>query len=63
MSQNIRVSRGIGKYGSHKGKWSPEGMRDHFTAAKVHNVEAQVVVSLVCLKQRAICVWAKELET
>ena len=38
-------------------------MRNHFTATKIHDVKAQVIVPLICFKQSAIRVWSKELET
>ena len=37
-------------------------MRDHFATAKIHYIEAQMVVSFICLKQSAVCVRSKELQ-
>ena len=36
---------------------------DHFTASKVEHLEPQMVVSFVCLKQRGIRMWPKELSS
>lgn len=40
----------------------PQGVPDHSAAAKVLNLKAQLTVSVVCLKQCVVGVWAKELQ-
>lgn len=40
----------------------PQPVSDHPAAAQVLRLEAQMTVALVCLKQRVVGVWPKELE-
>lgn len=40
----------------------PQSVSDYSAAAQVLDLEAQVMVPIICLKQRVVGVWAKELE-
>lgn len=40
----------IGEYCPHKYMCPPQQVTDHFAAAKVLNLEAQVTVPVICLK-------------
>lgn len=52
---------GAGEHGAHKDTCPPQAVPDDLAAAQVLDLEAQVTIALVGLKQRVVCVQAKVL--
>lgn len=52
---------GVGTYCPHKNPSSPQSVSDHSAAAQVLDLEAQVTVPVISLKQRVVGVRTKKL--
>ena len=58
----LTAQGGIGEYGSNEDAGPPQGVADTFAAPKVHDVEAQIPETVVCLEQREVGVVGVKLQ-